>query len=133
MTAKRRCIAGPSAQKAADGKLLCDEIVSADTHEGGIPVKRLSQTLFQLPPVPGEVATNTGKHQNFKSGGRLSDGAASFQKWRMTDMENVDVYFVGVLNLLRSLVSERLISEKEARKIAARIAAKAGSKIVFSF
>lgn len=79
MTAKRRCIAGPSAQKAADGKLLCDEIVSADTYEGGIPVKRLSRTLFQLPPVPGEVATNTGKHQNFKSGGRLSDGAASFQ------------------------------------------------------
>lgn len=51
----------------------------------------------------------------------------------MTYMENVDVYFVGVLNLLRSLVSERLISEKEARKIAAMIAAKTGSKIVFSF
>ena len=48
-------------------------------------------------------------------------------------MENVDVYFVGVLNLLHSLVSEHLISEKEARKIAVRLAAKVGSKIVFSF
>ena len=51
----------------------------------------------------------------------------------MTDMENVDVYFVGVLNLLRVLVSERIVSEKEAKRIAARIAAKAGSKLVFSF
>ena len=72
MTAKGRCIAGPSAQETADGKLLCDDFISEDTQFGGIPVKRLSRTLFQLPPAPGGVATNTGKHQNFKSVDRPS-------------------------------------------------------------
>ena len=69
-TAKRRCRAGPPARETADGKLYCEEPVSVDTpveaarrdpRRGEIPVKRLSRTLFQLPPKPGGAATNTGK------------------------------------------------------------------------
>lgn len=37
---------------------------------------------------------------------------------------NVNVDYCGIVNLLRSLVKSGLFTEKEARKIAARIAVK---------
>ena len=43
---------------------------------------------------------------------------------------NVNVDYCGIVNLLRHLVKNSLITEKEARKIAARIAVKNNVDIV---
>jgi len=38
--------------------------------------------------------------------------------------QNVNIDYCGIVNLLRALISSGFITEKEARKIAARIAVK---------
>ena len=66
MTAKRRCIAGPSAQETADGKLLCDDFISVDTQwwDSG---EASEPDAVSLAAQPGEVVSNTGKSKISKA------------------------------------------------------------------
>lgn len=45
-------------------------------------------------------------------------------------IQNVDIDYCGIVNLLRQLVTEQLCTEKEAKKIAARIAAQLRPTII---
>ena len=103
-----------------------------------------------MPPKPGGVVSNTGKHEikkrtlNLRNYGdlhalltlavicRLSDGEAAGgphvceikTKTGGTKMTtpNVNVDYCGIVNLLRQLVEKELLTRQEAKKIAARIA-----------
>ncbi len=46
-------------------------------------------------------------------------------------MKNVNIDYIGQINLLRALQAAGVINQKELQKIAARLAAKSGADIVF--
>ena len=48
-------------------------------------------------------------------------------------IQNVDVDYCGIVNLLRQLVAEEICTEGEAKKIAARIAAQLHTTIILPF
>ena len=48
-------------------------------------------------------------------------------------IQNVDVDYCGIVNLLRQLVAEEICTEREAKKIADRIAAQLHTTIFLSF
>ena len=54
------------------------------------------------------------------------------EKSAMT-IQNVDIDYCGIVNLLRQLVAEEICTEGEAKKIAARIAAQLHTTIILPF
>lgn len=48
-------------------------------------------------------------------------------------IQNVDVDYCSIINLLRQLVTDGICTEQEAKKIAARIAAQLHTTIILSF
>ncbi len=48
-------------------------------------------------------------------------------------IQNVDIDYCGIINLLRQLVAEQFCTESEAKKIAARIAAQLNTNIILPF
>ena len=48
-------------------------------------------------------------------------------------IQNVDVDYCGIINLLRQIVAEEICTEREAKKIAARIAAQLQTSIILPF
>lgn len=45
---------------------------------------------------------------------------------------NQNINYIGMVNLLRHLQNTGLVSQKEARKIAARLRAETGADVIFS-
>lgn len=48
-------------------------------------------------------------------------------------IQNVDVDYCGIVNLLHQLVAEKICTPREAKKIAARIAAQLHATIILPF
>ena len=118
-----------------------------------MPMKRY-QPLFSLPPMSGEVVSNTDKHEAALSldirihGGR-SIGEVSAKSLQPSGrplclryqfknclyggiaMVNIDLW--GTAVMLRRLKEQGKLTDKEAKQILSRIAVETGADLIISF
>lgn len=96
-----------------------------------IHFESVSETTGSTLLFCGMLPVLVGSSTNEKAG-RVIILQNGEEKRTMT-IQNVDIDYCGIINLLHQLVTEEICTEGEAKKIAARIAAQLHTTIILPF